>query len=483
MYTTENLKEFKPTYFKSEHEITLNNETFKYDAIAEDNPFYDKNGNPIASIYSYSYIRKDIKDYHSRPVMFCYNGGPGTSSMYVHLGFLAPKRIIYKETDRLTSLPPFEIKDNEECLLDIADIVCIDPVATGYGLLIDESKGKEFFSIEQDGEAILSFIQKWLTKYNRMSSPKYLFGESYGCTRNAFVAGFGVEGTKNRSYSIAFDGIINVGNTVTPNKYFAEGMPAEQSVLCFETYAATNYYHNKPSDKSLREFVKEAKEFASSEYMLALYKGRSLENKQEILDKVSYYTGLSKEYLISNDLKIDEEAFRREVIKNQGKAVSRLDTRITRPLFEPQTLEDKTFDDAMSDRYDPYFLASTVSYLTDELGVKMDRTYASYFNAWDKDNPDYNWSFEEKSGNTGEHLTRAMHKNFGMRVFFVNGYYDSATYSGYIDYLLNHTDLPLDRVTRKDYESGHMIYLGEDNTKELSKDVRDFLLGKMPSNE
>ena len=482
-YITECVKDFKPTRFETHHTMNLRGQEIKYMAVAEENVFYDKTGTPLATIYSYSYIREDV-DSVNRPVLFCYNGGPGTSSMYVHAGLLGPKRIVYNEVDRPTSLPPYEMKENPDCLLDIADIVCVDPVNAGYGLLIDEKSGKEFFGIDQDAEALLNFIQSWLQKYNRMLSPKYLVGESYGCTRNAVAAGLGVSGTRNRSLSLAFDGIVNIGNTITPGKYFGMEIPAEDSVLRFTSYAAIHWYHNHPTEQSMEEFIYEAKDWAESEYILALFKGESLseEKREEVLGKLMYYTGLKREYLVEHALKIEEESYWREVLKDKGLAVSRLDARVTRPLYEPYTVEQKTFDDAMGSRYDAYFLAAVNGGIMPELGVKLDRTYASYFNTWDKEAPDYKWDEEEHRGRTGEHLNKAMHKNFGMRVFFANGWFDTATYTGYIDYLLNHQGLPKDRICRRDYPSGHMIYLGEENCRMLADAIRAFLTGGMPHN-
>ena len=485
MYTTEKLKDFVPSCFKGEGTAHINGQDIPYHTVAEDNVIYDKDGNALASIYSYSYFRSDVETTVNRPVLFCYNGGPGTSSMYVHAGFMGPRRLSYGEVDRPTSLPPYEVIDNPDCLLDIADIVLIDPVNTGYGILIDETKGDQFFGIEQDGEAILTFIDKWLTKYNRFLSPKYLVGESYGCTRNAVVAGFGVEGTKNRDFDIAFDGVVMIGNSVTPGQFFGKGLPVEKAVICFESWAAINWYHNHPSDQTLEEFVYEAKAFGESDYLLALYQGEDIdpEFRKEVKEKVMYYTGVSSQYLEDNNLNINEFTYRSEVLRDKGLSVSRLDGRITRPAFTPWVVEQKTYDDALDDRYDAAFLSCVCNDLLPRMNVKLDRTYMSYFNAFSDENKGYKWDNSEPSGTTGEHLNNAMRRNFGMRVFFANGWYDTATYTGYIDYLLTHQGLPKDRICRRDYPSGHMIYLGEENCRMLSSDIRTFVLGGMPSNE
>ena len=481
MYRTENFKaeNFVPARFESKGSITLHGKKIPYHTVSEDNVFYNNEGKPIASIFSYSYFRSDVKDVSNRPVVFAYNGGPGSSSMYVHAGFLGTRRITYGEPDRPTSFGPYKVISNPDCLLDVADLVLIDPVGTGYGVLLNEEEGKNFLGIEEDAEALLNFIEGWLRRYNRMLSPKYLVGESYGCTRSAIAAGIAATGGKERSYAVAFDGIVMIGNTVTVGKYFGENIPVDSSILGFPTYAAVNWFHNKPSKKSVEQFVKEAKAFADKEYLLALYQGESLSPKEReaIIKKVSYYTGVSKEYLEKNGLKIDDNTYRQEVLKKKGKAVSRYDGRMTRPLLEPEVVEEKDglWDDATADRYDPYFYAALTGDLLPHLNVKLDRNYVNmmhYYKTWNK---------TETMGTTGEQLRNAMTRRPGMRTFFANGWFDLCTETGYVYHTLDHAGLPKDRVYFKGYDSGHMIYIGEENVHALCNDIRKFVLGKDPT--
>ena len=302
MYKTESFKPdtFKPARFESDGKITLSGKEIPYHTICEDNVIYGPDGNPVASIFTYAYFRSDVEDTANRPVVFAYNGGPGSSCMYVHAGFLGTRRMQYDEVDRESAFGPYKVIDNPDCLIDIADIVLIDPVGTGYGVLIDESKKKDFFGIEQDAEALLTVLEAWVRRYNRGLSPKYLCGESYGCTRSAVAAGIAATMGRERGYGIAFDGIVFIGNTVTVGKYFGEGLPVETSVLGFPTYAGVNWYHNHPANQSVEDFVKEAKAFADHDYVLALYKGEAIseEEKEHILEIVSYYTGDSRAYLL-----------------------------------------------------------------------------------------------------------------------------------------------------------------------------------------
>lgn len=482
LYNTECMKadEFKPQRFESDHVLKLNGQEIPYHTVCEDNVFYGPDGKAEASIFSYSYFRSDVKDTSKRPVCFAYNGGPGSASMYVHAGFLSPRRIVYGEPDRPTAFGPYEVKDNPDCLLDVADLVVCDAIGTGNGLLLNEEKKKNYLGIEQDGEAFLAFIEKWLKKYNRNLSPKYLIGESYGCTRNASIVGIAADHGKGRTYGVAFDGVVNIGNTITVGKYFGENLYVEPSVLGFPTYAGVNWYHHHPTEQSVKDFVMEAKKFADTEYLLALYKGASLGSaeKEQIMKRVCYYTGVSREYLIRHGLKIDDNDYRQEVLRKEGKAVSRLDGRMTRPLMEPDVEEEKhnLWDDATDDRYDSYFYAAETGAIFPDLGIAMDRAYvpAAY---------EYNegWDIEEKLGVTGVKLRDAMLRRPGMRAFFANGWFDLCTEFGYVFHTLDHAGLPKDRTFVKGYNSGHMIYIGEENIGELSADIRKFILGGDPT--
>ncbi|MBR0138077.1 MAG: hypothetical protein IJM15_06665 [Erysipelotrichaceae bacterium] len=478
MVRTENFnpQNFKPARFESDGEITVKGVKIPYHTVCEDNVFYSNDGKPIASIFSYSYFRSDVKDPSSRPVLFGYNGGPGSASFYVHAGFLGAKRVRYPENvDRETSLPPFEVIDNPDSLLDECDIVVVDPVNVGYGVLLDEESGKKFFGLEEDGEALLEFIEMWLHRYNRWLSPKYLVGESYGCTRNAYAVGIANGRGSERAFGVRFDGVVNIGNTVSVGKYFFREVPVEESVVNFPTFAAVNWYHNHPSKQSLEEFVAEAKEFADSDYVLALYKGEKLQGKERdrIIKKISYYAGVDRDYLERNDLKINDATFRINVIKDKGLSAARYDGRITRPVYEPRAVEESItglWDDASGDRYDAFFYSALTGVILPSLNVKLDRQYVKSFMMGDK------WNREATRGTTAEMLRNAMKRTFGMRTFFANGYYDGATAIGIVYHTCDHAHLPMDRVIVKGYPSGHMIYIGEENCRDLCEDIRNFVM-------
>lgn len=471
---------FTPSRFTGQGNITLGGANIPYHTVSEDNVFYDDEGQPIASIFSYSYFRSDVEDTKSRPVIFAFNGGPGTSSMMVHVGFLGTKRVKYGEVDDDgLPLPPYESCDNEQCLLDIADLVLIDPVGTGFGRLLDESKKDLFYGIEPDAESILTFIQAWLARYNRWQSPKYLLGESYGCTRASTVAGIGSLAGSNRAYSVTFDGLIMIGNTVTLGKHFTDHSPIYPAVLAFPTLAAVNWYHNHPSDQNVEQFVAEAKQFADTEYLLALYQGNALEGdeREHIIERVMYYTGVSREYLEKRALFVDDVEYRSQVARKKNRGVARLDGRITRPLHTPSLEEEQwgIYDDAAEGKYNALFQSVLCGEVFPLLGIQWDRNFVNSHSLWKS------WNNDIKGLNTSRSLSAAMRRTPTMRTFFINGWYDICTQIGILYYTLDHSDIPNERVFVKGYEAGHMTYLGEENIQAVTDDIRLFIQGGDPT--
>ena len=476
LYKTENLSDFKPARFTSKGTVELRSGKIPYHTVCEDNVFYNKEGKPIASIFSYSYFRSDVEDPRPRPVLFGFNGGPGSSSMMVHVGFLGTKRMKYfDDPDQPTTLPPYEAVDNVDSLLDVADIVVVDPVGTGYGLLLDDGSAEQFFSIEEDAEALLTFISRWLTRYNRWLSPKYLVGESYGCIRSAVAAGIAGGGGKKRSYAMAFDGLVLIGNSITTGRYFNRDIPCEPTVLAIPTVAAINWYHNHPSDQGLEEFIQEARRFADTEYMTALYRGGSLgrEEYEAVRRKLSYYSGISEDYLDEHLLRWDEEGAVKQIARGKGVDFSRYDGRMTLPHFTSQMGTNyTTVKDDPSAKYSPYFHGIFSGVLCPQLGIQLERDFlpSAGFS--------YDYFIRETDDRlSGEQLSSAMRRVPGMRVFFANGWYDLCTQIGMVYYLANHAWLPKERTFIKGYPSGHMLYIGDENIRALNEDIRTFVTG------
>lgn len=483
MYNTDR---FTPACFRSNGSTVINGEAITFDTVCEDNVFYNEAGEPVATIFSFSYFRTNADD-RQRPVVFCFNGGPGASSMTVHAGFFGTKRVKYPtDPDALTAHPPYEVIDNPDCLLDTADVVLIDPVGTGFGLLLDENSKNLFYGIDEDAEALLMFIGRWLTRYNRWGSPKYLIGESYGCTRAATAAGIGCTGGPTRSHGIVFDGLVMLGNTVTTAKYFNRGIPVEPAVQALPTMAAINWYHKHPTEQSLEYFVAEAAQFAATEYLAALYKGEALpdDERENIKKKLMYYAGVSSEYLDSRDLRLERMSFCVDLLKGQNKVVSILDGRFTRQGFLPNAKEGTPgyAADAVSIRYSPYFHAALCGEMFNSLGIQnFDRSYVPSASFGTELVPGSIWNFENAQLVSGDRLTIALNLCPGLRIFFANGWFDLCTQTGLRWHTISHTNLPKERVFFKGYYAGHMPYIGEENARLLAEDIRRFILRQDPT--
>lgn len=485
MYNTES---FSPVCFHGGGCLSLHEQEVIYETVCEDNVFYDETGKPLATIFSYSYFRTNTENRAARPVLFCFNGGPGASSMSVHAGCFGAKRVKYPDSPKAeTALPPYEVIDNPDCLLDVADLVMVDPIGTGFGLLLDEESGKRFYGIDEDAEALLMFIRRWLTRYGRWNSPKYLVGESYGCTRAATAAGIGLSGGPSRSHNIAFDGVILLGNTVSVAKYFNRGAPVESAVEALPTMAAIHWYHNRPTDQPLEAFVKEAADFSAREYLPALFQGESLigDARKQLKQKLIAYTGVSGEYLEARDLRLERGSFCHELLRRTNEVISMMDGRFTRPAYRPLYREGSPgfFSDATSERYQPFFQSALLGEMAIGLGIQnFDRSFVPSSDFGTELVPGSRWNFENLGLISGERLSVAMQSNRQMRTFFANGWYDLVTQTGIVWHTITHTHLPQDRTFMKGYPSGHMIFIGEDNVKQLSEDIRRFISGQSPTN-
>ena len=484
MYNTD---AFSPACFHGGGSLRLHGQEITYETVCEDNVFYDETGKPLATIFSYSYFRTNVKNRSSRPVLFCFNGGPGASSSSVHAGCFGALRVKYPaDPTAETALPPYEVIDNPDCLLDVADLVMVDPTGTGYGLLLDEAADKRFYGIDEDAEALLMFIRRWLSRYGRWSSPKDLVGESSGRTRAATAAGIGMTGGATRSYNMAFDGVILLGNTVTVAKYFNRGAPVEPAVEALPTMAAIHWYHNRPTDQPLEEFVKEAAVFAAREYLPALFRGEGLTGpeRNHLKQKLMAYTGVSEEYLEARDLRLERWSFCHEVLRKKQEVVSLMDGRFTRPALRPLYREGTPgfATDATSERYSPFFQSALLGEMSDRLGIRnFDRSFVPSCDFGTELVPGSRWDFESAQQLSGERLSIAMQSNRRMRTFFANGWYDLVTQTGIVWHTMTHMHLPADRTFMKGYPSGHMIFIGEDNVRQLSEDIRCFVCGQTPA--
>lgn len=461
MRIQENLEKSK---YESDGQITINNQTIPYHTICEDNFFVDEENNPVATIFSYAYFRSDIEDATKRPILFIYNGGPGCGSLWLHMGLFGPRIVKLDDELHLPSVPPFELEDNPHCLLDLFDLVFIDPVGTGLGRLIQEKARKEFYETHGDVRSVSKFIEQFLARYNRRNSPVLLAGESYGTARSALLAGelMGAGPDKADTMGISVNGIFLLGS------YFIEKLPVEASATDLITMAATNYFHHPKEGISQKEFIDEAFQFAQSDYLTALFLGDACTNKAEIAEKLSYYSGIDKKYWLKHHLRMNmQRDFTHKLLEEEDKVIGFYDGRFTWN-DDPEIMDANVIaDDPAMGQYTPAFQTG-YGLIRQELNITSDRiSKGLVFDV------NMSWNREFKTS-PAQSLAGCMRRNSKMQVFFASGLYDLCTTAGNARYLATHSNLDLNRVTIKEYPSGHMAYLGKESFDLLAKDMREF---------
>ena len=465
---------FTPGYFESSGSVTLRDgQTIPFSTICQDNIFYDENGNAIGSMFTYSYFRNDVADVAMRPVIFHFNGGPGSGSMWLHAGIFAPWRLKFDDPEAVQQphLPPYRIENNELCLIDIADLVFIDPVACGYGRLLDPTAGEHFFGMDADADSFNVLIHSWLSRHDRWQSPKYLLGESYGTNRAALLAE-SLSGSAQNDYSpVYLNGLILLGNAIGTGDGVNNYEGSEESLLLLPTAAATNWYHNQLPG-NLADFVDSCYAFCKDEYASALYQGDFIDSqtKDKIAEKVAYFSGLSKDLVLSLNLRLSKMDYLKQVLHGRGLEVGLYDSRFTLPLNNDYSRENMVRDDAAQAQFAPPFVAAISGPMKKWLQISFDRKFYGSSSTASR-----NWKRTSKR-HAAKSLSACMRRNPKMRVIFCSGYYDMQCKMGEARYMIAHANLPLDRVDIALYPSGHMSYLGEEGATAFADDVRAFVL-------
>lgn len=447
--------------------------SLEYTATAGMMPLKNEFGETEAGIFYMAYTKKGVKDPAKRPLMFSFNGGPGSSSVWLHLGAVGPKRVKMMPDGDMPA-PPFELVDNPESWLEHTDLVFIDPVGTGYSRPAKKDGGKKYWSLEGDVESIGEFIRMYLSRNKRWSSPLYLVGESYGTTRAAGLSGHLID------KGIAFNGIVLVSSILNfQTARFNKGNDLPY-LLFLPTYTATAWFHKKlPGRRTLASALKEAERFVENEYVLALAKGDLIPaaQRKKIVQKLVSLTGLSKEYIDATDLRVNIHRFCKELLRGQKRTVGRLDSRF-KGIDESAATENPEHDPSMTIIMPPY-TAMINDYLRRDLRWESDTPYYVF-------NPGElwkNWTYGDAAAghpDTSEALRSALSRNPHMKVFVASGYYDLATPYYATEYTLAH--LGLDPSLRKNistayYEAGHMMYIDEGCLLKLKKDIAAFLEG------
>lgn len=459
----------EPVLSKTQHKVTINGQLINYTSttgymIIPD----DKTGKPMGKMF-FIYYQKDGADPSNRPLTFSFNGGPGSPSMWLHMGALGPRRIAMTDFGKPTP-PPYTVVDNEYSWLDVTDLIFIDPIMTGYSRPVEGVDKKEFLGYVEDIESVGSFIHLATTKFQRWSSPKFIAGESYGTIRAS-----GLSSHLEDKYGMYLNGIVLISavlNWQTEVLLKGNDLPA---ITYLPTFCAIAWYHKKadPQYKELKPFIEEVKKFALGEYATALMKGDQLTQaeKQSITDKLHRYTGLSESYIAQTNYRINIGRFVKELLREEGKTVGRLDGRFT-GLDYDDAGERYEFDPSNAAIMGPFSMAIN-DYVRRELKFSEDNPYytGGHARPWNYSN------VQNQFLNVSENLRSAMTQNPHLKVHFCNAYYDLATPFLGTEYTVDHMWLDKSlkgNITMSYYEAGHMMYILKPALIQMKKDVADF---------
>ncbi len=450
--------------------VTVNGERIAYTATAGTLTIRDDDAKPTAS-YFYTAYTRDGAAPGARPVTFFYNGGPGSPTIWLHMGSFAPVRVTTANPEYIRPAP-YGFGPNPHSLIDKSDLVFIDAVGAGWSRPLGEKTGKDFWGVDQDADGFARAIMRYTSKFGRWSSPKFLFGESYGTLRNPVVAakleqaGFSLNGM------VQFSTILNYG--VRQSGY-------DQNYLTlFPTMAATAWYHNRLANRpaDLRSFINEVRAFTTGPYAAALAKGSTIsaEEKQAIARKMAEYTGISEAFILRADLRLTLSHFQTELLRDRRLAVGRLDSRYLLNMTDANA--DSPSDDPASTAVSGAFVATFQDYATKTLGFKTDMPYRMTARgpgwSWDwKHNPPGDEG-SQLAPNSAADLAYTMRTNPYMKVLFINGYYDFATPFFGTEFDVSH--MLLDPQLQKNvrftyYEAGHMVYMNPDALAQMHRDL------------
>ncbi|MCL6684049.1 S10 family peptidase [Sphingomonas alba] len=459
-----------PQVVTTRHSGVFGGQKVNYTATIGETILSAEDGTQKAAVVTTAYI-KEPRD-PNRPVTFLFNGGPGSGSVWLMMGAFGPMRVAIPSDARDDGSPPYPIVPNPDCLLDVTDIVFIDPPGTGFSHLIGKTEGKEYYGVTADAKAVAEVIRRWLGDNGRWNSPKYLGGESYGTTRSAAVANQLVNTTYN---DVALNGIILMSTVLD----FAAGADTAGNELSYITnlpsMAATAFYHGKTSSPSVEQIVEEARQWAMGPYAAALFKGQKLspEERASIRKQLSHFTGLSETYLESADLRVTPDRFYKELLRDRGVTVGRLDSRYTGKDYD--SAGESPDNDPSFYGIDAAYTAAVNSWERDSLGFKTNREYQSISGI----GRDWDWRIGGRDANAylnvAPYLGQALREDSQLRIFVGQGYYDFATPFFATEYALSRTGIPQDRIQFHYYHAGHMMYVRDEDRHKLAADVREFI--------
>ena len=457
------------TAIVSTDEVTIKGEQVPYRVATGTQPVYGEDGKPDAALYYTYYERTDVENTDNRPIFISFNGGPGAGSLWMHLGYTSPKRL--KISEEGYPVQPYGIEDNPHSILDVADIVYVNPVNTGFSRILNDGKKEQFFGVNEDLKYLADWIDTFISRQGRWESPKYLIGESYGTPRVS-----GLAGQLQSRHWMFLNGVILVSPTGLGME--PEGPAPRSTVLKLPYYTAAAWYHKQlPSDlqsQDLTELLPKVERYAIEEYLPALSRGGFVDEarKQKVAAQVARYSGLSKEFVLDYNNAVPASVFWKALLRDEGYTIGRLDSRYKgidktdggdRPDYSPEYSSWKhSFTPAIN------------HYLQEELGFKTDLQYyvAGPVHPWNRDN-----------NRTGEMLREAMAENPNLEVLVQSGYYDGATdyfTAKYVMWNLDPSGKMQDRLRWEGYRSGHMMYLRDEDLATSNEDIREFIKNSMP---
>ena len=467
----------EPAASKTQHQVQIDGQVVRYSATAGWMILKNDEGKPVARFGYTAYTRDGVADVSRRPVTFAFNGGPGSSSIWLHMGVLGPRRVVVNDPGYAPP-PPSERVDNPYCVLDVTDLVMIDPVGTGFSKAVGDAKNADFWGVDQDIKSVGAFIKRYVSENGRWASPKYILGESYGGMRSAGLA-----------YHVQSEHGMNLNGVVLISPFLSagsgiDGMEVDlPHVLYLPTLAATAWYHDAIPGKpaSLEAFIAEVERFAYAEYMPALMKGYVIpaEEKRRVAEKLAGYTGTSADYWQKADLRVSHPQFLQELKRADRLIAGRIDSRFVGPAVNP--LGEKMDYDPFFPAIGPAFTAAFLDYLHTELKFGRDEPYqvTAFGIKWDwqhKQPGEGGWM--SPFPNTVPDLALAMTMNPGLQVLIQQGYYDLATPYLATKHDMEHLDITTEarkRIRLKLYEAGHMMYLHDTSLKKFRDDLASFI--------
>ncbi len=451
------------------HSVTIKGKTVPYKATTGTLPVWDEDGKPIAGLFYTYYERSDVsvKDKETRPLVISFNGGPGSASVWMHIAYTGP--VVLNIDDEGYPIQPYGYKENSSSILDVADIVYIDPVNTGYSRIVGNTPGSKFFGVRADIKYLAEWLNTFVTRNNRWASPKYLIGESYGTTR---VSGLALELQSNQWMYL--NGVI----LVSPTDLGIQRGTVMDAALRLPYFAATAWYHKKlPADlqgKKLEEMLPEVENFTINELIPAIAKGGFLPmpEKQKIAAKMARYSGLSEKVYMQNNLDVSTNLFWKELLRDQGFTVGRLDSRY-KGIDRSDAGMGPDYNSELTSWLHSFTPAINM-YLRNELNYKTDLKYNMF-------GPVRPW--DNSGDNTGDNLRAAMAQNPSLNLLVQSGYYDGACdyfNAKYNMWQMDPSGKLKDRMSWEGYESGHMMYLRKPDLKMANDHIRDFIQKSMP---